>query len=59
MELSSSVPSPSGGGGELRHELREPLHVIALDLDQLFKPIGIIGNDVDSGWKESGTPMGL
>src|SRR5882757_2460546 len=32
-----------GGGGELRHELREPLHVIALDLDQLFKPIGIIG----------------
>src|SRR5262245_12547298 len=32
-----------GGGGEFRDELREPLHVIALNLDQLFKPIDIIG----------------
>ena len=32
-----------GCGGEFRDELREPLHVIALNLDQLFKPIEIIG----------------
>src|SRR3984957_8274454 len=32
-----------GCGGEFRDELREPLHVIALNLDQLFKPIDIIG----------------
>src|SRR5262245_14346372 len=39
QELAFAV----GCGGELRHELREPLHVIALDLDQLFQPIEIIG----------------
>src|SRR5262249_12488574 len=31
-----------GCGGEFRDEIREPLHVIALNLDQLFKPIEII-----------------
>ena len=32
-----------GCGGKFRDEIREPLHVIALNLDQLFKPIDIIG----------------
>src|ERR1700730_8415455 len=32
-----------GCGGEFRDEIREPLQGIALNLDQLFKPIEIIG----------------
>src|SRR5262249_10923887 len=39
QQRSSAV----GCGGEFRDEIREPLQVIALDLDQLFEPIEIIG----------------